>query len=260
MSETSEKYRDLEIGGTMYIQVRSVGGGWPERPAVRVTRVPDGVIYTMREVRDPEGNPNITTDRQSIFVSFLEMDAAERINDNSVAGGSLLESVAELEAEIKKASADLVEQINGAGSGDLVNTDLVKAIVEEVEKSEFPEFTDAGIREIVEKMGLGDPSLQDQVAAWQAETFPGATTRSRIKHLEKEVGELEEAELGISRERILREAADCAILLFGIAALVGGDLLDEARKKLEINKGRKWGEPDEDGVVEHIDDDGEADG
>jgi NTP pyrophosphatase (non-canonical NTP hydrolase) len=39
------------------------------------------------------------------------------------------------------------------------------------------------------------------------------------------------------------------------AEQLGGDLIDAAWKKFEINKTRKWGEPDAQGVQEHVDED-----
>jgi hypothetical protein len=37
-----------------------------------------------------------------------------------------------------------------------------------------------------------------------------------------------------------------------MAHLMGYDLLDEARKKMVKNRKRKWGEPDKNGVIEHL--------
>ena len=51
------------------------------------------------------------------------------------------------------------------------------------------------------------------------------------------------------------EYADCLILLLDAYCMAGGsadELIDTAFKKLEINKRRDWGTPDENGVVEHI--------
>ncbi len=51
------------------------------------------------------------------------------------------------------------------------------------------------------------------------------------------------------------EFADCFILLFGSAASDGmtyDDIVDAINKKMEINLNRKWGKPDENGIVNHI--------
>jgi NTP pyrophosphatase (non-canonical NTP hydrolase) len=66
-----------------------------------------------------------------------------------------------------------------------------------------------------------------------------------VAHLKKEVDELAES-------HDPEEAADCLILLLHHAHKCGYDLMIEAFKKFEINRQRRWGRPDEDGVVEHI--------
>jgi hypothetical protein len=51
------------------------------------------------------------------------------------------------------------------------------------------------------------------------------------------------------------EYADCLILLLDAYRMNGGradDLIETCYKKLEINRKRKWGKPDTNGVVEHI--------
>ena len=87
--------------------------------------------------------------------------------------------------------------------------------------------------------------FQKIVGRWEEKTFPTATQETRITHLFREVKELQESN---SPE----EAADCFILLLGHAHLGGYDLLKQAVKKMKINKGRTWGQPDAEGVQEHI--------
>lgn len=50
----------------------------------------------------------------------------------------------------------------------------------------------------------------------------------------------------------MAEAADVFLLLLHFSHRSGFSLMDEARRKLEINKRRQWGEPDAEGVVEHV--------
>jgi NTP pyrophosphatase (non-canonical NTP hydrolase) len=88
-------------------------------------------------------------------------------------------------------------------------------------------------------------TFQKNIKEWGLKTFPMATKDSIICHLQKEVKELKES---YNPE----EAADCFILLCHLANKLGCDLLEEAEKKMVINKQRKWGKPDKDGVVEHI--------
>lgn len=51
------------------------------------------------------------------------------------------------------------------------------------------------------------------------------------------------------------EYADCFFLLYGSANADGmtyEDICFAIQEKFEINKARKWGKPDENGVVNHI--------
>lgn len=88
-------------------------------------------------------------------------------------------------------------------------------------------------------------SFQDKVGEWGNYTFPRGTPDSIVTHLKKEVEELAES-------HDPAEAADCFLLLLQHAHRCGYDLAAEAIKKFEINKNRKWGIPDAEGVVEHI--------
>ena len=87
--------------------------------------------------------------------------------------------------------------------------------------------------------------IQASINRWQNETFTHQQTiTGLLNHLTKEVIELLDKPTS-------EEAADCAILLFGLAGRMGFDLLDEVAKKMAINEVRSWGEPDEEGVIEH---------
>jgi NTP pyrophosphatase (non-canonical NTP hydrolase) len=100
-------------------------------------------------------------------------------------------------------------------------------------------------------------SLMDDHGLWSDSTFgPERKPLPVLHHLVKEVPEVIEA---IQRlrgdERILMEYADCLLLLIDAARRSGydaKDLLQAGRAKLQINKGRKWGKPDINGVIEHI--------
>lgn len=88
--------------------------------------------------------------------------------------------------------------------------------------------------------------FQREVSAWAAETFPHQTPHSKMTHLRKEIDELaEDTSDG-------EEMADCFILLLNLAEMAGVDLMAEARRKMEINRKRKWGAPDADGVCFHV--------
>ena len=63
------------------------------------------------------------------------------------------------------------------------------------------------------------------------------------------------SELYKKNEEVDIEFADCFILLLDAArkeGLFAKDILKAIVNKMEINKARKWGKPDENGVMEHI--------
>lgn len=94
--------------------------------------------------------------------------------------------------------------------------------------------------------------FQEENGKWADETFgPNVSQDAIIAHLKKEVEEL--AQYPDSAY----EYADCMILLLDAAKRVGisaSFLLECCKDKLEINRKRKWGPPDKDGVIEHIKD------
>ena len=114
--------------------------------------------------------------------------------------------------------------------------------------------------------------LQHKIQQWSDEQFGNDRTALPIAyHLKKEVDELIEAlklyyavmdnpnatsEEHIERvKHIKEEFADCLMLLIDSAAhipLTMAVLLKATENKLKINKNRKWGSPDENGVVEHV--------
>lgn len=93
------------------------------------------------------------------------------------------------------------------------------------------------------------------ITLWQEQTFTEANALSKLAHLKKEVKELIEAIESNDPEKRL-EFADCFFLLFGAAKADGmtyDEICSALEEKFEIVKKRKWGDPDENGVVEHID-------
>jgi NTP pyrophosphatase (non-canonical NTP hydrolase) len=90
------------------------------------------------------------------------------------------------------------------------------------------------------------PALQRAIDEWQRATFPPSTAASKLAHLRKELVELEAAPTDAG------EIADCIMLLVGVASLAGVDVQQALEDKLAVNKQRRWGEPDADGVVEHV--------
>lgn len=92
--------------------------------------------------------------------------------------------------------------------------------------------------------------LQDEIAQWSDATFGSGRPATRpLHHLAKEVQEL------IAAPHDQMEYADCLILLLDAYRMAGGSadkMIETSYRKLEINRKRDWGTPDENGVVEHI--------
>lgn len=94
-------------------------------------------------------------------------------------------------------------------------------------------------------------TLQDDIAAWASKQFPHQTPHSKLEHMRSEIEELD------ADPTDLGEYADCFMLLIDTARLAGynmSDIFDAVGAKLEINRQRKWSEPDENGVSYHIKD------
>ncbi len=87
--------------------------------------------------------------------------------------------------------------------------------------------------------------LQAEINVWQRKTFPESTKETVLKHLSREVKEL-------CDHQNPEEAADCTMLLLAFSEKCGICLLDAVRAKFEICKKREWGEPDAEGVREHV--------
>ena len=88
--------------------------------------------------------------------------------------------------------------------------------------------------------------FQKKLGEWQRSTFPASTHESKFKHLLKEIKELEENMADGT------EMADIIMLVVGMADIQGIDISSKLQEKFEINKQRKWGTPDEFGVVHHV--------
>lgn len=92
--------------------------------------------------------------------------------------------------------------------------------------------------------------LQQDIGKWVNSIFKKGTPLSFTKHLAKEVLELQEVIRG--RKPIDGELADVVILACAIAHRAGLDLETIVEDKMKVNKKRKWGLPDKDGIVEHL--------
>src|SRR3970040_2755373 len=117
---------------------------------------------------------------------------------------------------------------------------------------------------------MGDRNMTKEqyikITSWQNETFKEANSLTKIKHLSEEIDELNIALIQQQRFRqshthidnikeIKSNLADCFILLFGIAATEGMSFEDVTTcidEKMKLNYTRKWGQPNEEGIVNHI--------
>ena len=108
-------------------------------------------------------------------------------------------------------------------------------------------------------------TLINEIGQWSESTFSHQNSISKLHHLQKEVAELINA-IGQApsepdkNDTVHLEFADCFILLLDAArkeGLSAKDILTAIVEKMEINKARKWGKPDENGVMEHIRDEHE---
>lgn len=94
--------------------------------------------------------------------------------------------------------------------------------------------------------------IYKDVVKWQRDTFPGSHVYSKLQHLKKEIKEVETAK---SFDEAKEELADCFILLMGACDSLGlnySGITEAIQNKMRTNKLRKWGTPDENGVVLHI--------
>lgn len=106
-------------------------------------------------------------------------------------------------------------------------------------------------------------NLMNEISEWSDATFGnGQRNPAIVYHLKKELDELIDcfhiSAVDSPKNRMLRmEFADCFMLLLDSAhhaCFSANDILEAVREKLEINKNREWDKPDENGVVEHIED------
>ncbi len=102
--------------------------------------------------------------------------------------------------------------------------------------------------------------LINEIGQWSESTFSHQNSISKLHHLQKEVAELIHAieqapSESVKNNDVNHEFADCFILLLDAArkeGLSATNILNAIVEKMEINKSRKWGKPDENGVMEHI--------
>lgn len=101
-------------------------------------------------------------------------------------------------------------------------------------------------------------TLQKEISDWSRETF-GSSTKQVLTKLGAEYQELiSSIDIEIDPNGIAmvhehntgKEAADVLFMLFQLAENIGFDLLEETRKKFDVNKTRTW-EKQDDGTYQH---------
>lgn len=102
------------------------------------------------------------------------------------------------------------------------------------------------VHPIVEKEAWD--GLQTEIGCWSGITFPNSSRETILRHLRDEVTELFAAQ----DDELPHEIADCIMLLLHLAHKKGISARDVIREKFEICRKRKWGPPDEHGVVRHV--------
>lgn len=92
-------------------------------------------------------------------------------------------------------------------------------------------------------------TILDKIFEWSLDVFgPGPeSVKAGAKHLLREAQELVESD-GTDP----MEIADIVIIASNIAKRQGYDLAEIVSQKFEILKTREWGEPDHEGVIEHV--------
>ena len=100
---------------------------------------------------------------------------------------------------------------------------------------------------------------QLDILEWNESTFLGSTADGKARHCMKECNELKEAlensiiyKLDGWEQEALAEFADIFILMSAWAGMQGYSLEEAIDEKMAINRGRKWGQMDSQGVVEHL--------
>jgi hypothetical protein len=114
---------------------------------------------------------------------------------------------------------------------------------------------------LVEDEGHPYEILWDEIGEWSNRVFGDETARGPIgplNHLAREakeaVSEAEGVATGGASDHLEVELSDCLILVFDAARRAGMtpmSLVGTALEKMEVNRGRVMGEPDEEGVIEH---------
>jgi NTP pyrophosphatase (non-canonical NTP hydrolase) len=82
---------------------------------------------------------------------------------------------------------------------------------------------------------------QESIEQWRAETFgPAGSAMRMAARANEEMAELLREIAAGSSDKAAHECADIVILLFGMAEILGIDLLDAVDSKMCVNRLREW--------------------
>lgn len=102
-------------------------------------------------------------------------------------------------------------------------------------------------------------NLMTEISTWSSQQFPTLVgTRgiiAKLAHLKEEATELQQAVDNDDKKGIVDEIADCFMLLLDVAndlKISENDIIRFSHAKLVVNKDRKWGKPDNNGLIHHI--------
>lgn len=102
---------------------------------------------------------------------------------------------------------------------------------------------------------MTQPGTIAAIVAWSQGQFPTATPTSTLHHLRKELAEIDQALAAGDLDAAAMEFIDVLFLAAQGAQRCGcADPDALARQKLALNRARRWGPPDAQGVVEHVHD------
>lgn len=95
-------------------------------------------------------------------------------------------------------------------------------------------------------------SIQKEVSQWATDEFGQSSAVAKAIRGNKEMAELiSSLQNGIPNDEIAEECADVAFFLLQICEASGHDLMREVKKKLKINRARKWTRAS-DGSHQHV--------
>lgn len=143
--------------------------------------------------------------------------------------------------------------------------DIVELTEENTRLKEHNQYLQQAVDILVEMLQSESfYGVQKDAVQWASRTFPGhhlpAASGGILTHLVEEAGELQRAwAFDLPNKEMHLEAADVLILLMQFAYLQGIDLMDAVKEKMAINKKRRWGPAQENGVVHHVKEEEEND-